>query len=288
MFRPFPLDRRPIRGFTLIELLVVVAILALLAAILFPVFGRVREKARASTCLSNLKQIATAEMQYCQDSDGYNAPIGGGTSTLNPNGDGHYLTSPSWRQTLNSYIENSQVFSCPDHNSNVGNADGAITSTSADITPGYGTYSAIPVSYAGTGYTMSTTGMVISGFTDPSTRLMIVEEASSGTTYGAASWSTCPSTPNSNWVDYWNGEVGGVPMVNDAKYIFTGHTAMLNYCFLDGHVKAMIPVNTATPYNMWGAEECVGGIPNVYVRANYNLPDPVIVAAMQNLQQLLQ
>ena len=56
-------------GFTLIELLVVVAIIALLAAILFPVFARAREKARAASCLSNMKQLALALTQYTQDSD---------------------------------------------------------------------------------------------------------------------------------------------------------------------------------------------------------------------------
>ena len=58
-------------GFTLIELLVVIAIIAILAAILFPVFARAREKAKSVTCLSNIKQIALATIQYCDDYDGY-------------------------------------------------------------------------------------------------------------------------------------------------------------------------------------------------------------------------
>ena len=59
------------KGFTLIELLVVIAIIAILAAILFPVFARAREKARQASCLSNIKQIALATIQYCDDYDGY-------------------------------------------------------------------------------------------------------------------------------------------------------------------------------------------------------------------------
>ena len=63
---PTPLKRN---GFTLIELLVVIAIIAILAAILFPVFAQAREKARQSSCSSNMKQMAIAALSYLQDND---------------------------------------------------------------------------------------------------------------------------------------------------------------------------------------------------------------------------
>ncbi len=57
------------KGFTLIELLVVIAIIAILAAILFPVFARAREKARQTSCLSNIKQLTLGVQMYVQDFD---------------------------------------------------------------------------------------------------------------------------------------------------------------------------------------------------------------------------
>lgn len=62
-------DARPVGAFTLVELLVVVAIIAVLAAILFPVLAEAKQKARQITCLSNIKQLSGALHLYQADHD---------------------------------------------------------------------------------------------------------------------------------------------------------------------------------------------------------------------------
>lgn len=70
--------KRQILGFTLIELLTVIAIIGILAAILIPVLGSVREQARRAACGSNLRQISTAIHQYANDNNDRMPPIEGG------------------------------------------------------------------------------------------------------------------------------------------------------------------------------------------------------------------
>lgn len=106
------------RGFTLIELLVVIAIIAILAAILFPVFARAREAARATACKSNLKQIGNAVLMYAQDYDEnlpFNPYQGGNARRYPTNGLELINTDPYGvaHDLIFPYIKNRDVFGCP-------------------------------------------------------------------------------------------------------------------------------------------------------------------------------
>ena len=102
-------SRRHPSGFTLIELLVVIAIIAILAAILFPVFQKVRENARRTSCASNEKQLGLAFVQYVQDSDEVFPPI-----NLQHNGD-----VENWEQAIYPFVKSQEVYLCPDNNEGV-------------------------------------------------------------------------------------------------------------------------------------------------------------------------
>jgi len=107
-------------AFTLIELLVVITILAILAGILFPVFAKAKFAAKNITCVSNLRQIGTAQSLYMNDyddlypwaldvSDKYRPEIWNGF----PEFQAEIPKLPLMNEALQSYTKNQKIFECP-------------------------------------------------------------------------------------------------------------------------------------------------------------------------------
>ncbi|RRJ94985.1 DUF1559 domain-containing protein [Opitutaceae bacterium TAV4] len=95
------------RAFTLVELLTVIAIIGILAAIIIPVTGRVREQARTTRCLAQMRQIGSAFLMHVNDNRG-NLPVQI-TSTAQWDAEG------SWTYALFPYVDNRALFTCPEN-----------------------------------------------------------------------------------------------------------------------------------------------------------------------------
>ncbi len=241
-------------GFTLIELLVVIAIIAILAAILFPVFAKAREKARQTTCESNMKQIGLAVLQYNQDND----EVMPSATYGNPSGCWTYY---SWRFAIYPYIKATGVYTCPS-NTNI-NLDYLSTSDCTNKLYGIGTGSGGGliddyVANANNGRSSNYGGVrQYPGFctgncNNPGDGPIgnTVQSSASGSDFNTAV-STVPliSSPaqcimfleeapghQQDYLDISNSGFTG--------QLYAGHTENTNYAFCDGHVKSMTPYNT--------------------------------------------
>jgi prepilin-type processing-associated H-X9-DG protein len=246
---------RPLnKGFTLIEIL---------AAILFPVFAQAREKARQISCVSNLKQLALACIQYTQDYD-ETYPMGnslwamqGGNVVYTYNG------SNNWSPALLAYIKSNGVYACPDD------------SDASTYDPKGGPWDGLQESYAANGmewiWTPTGTKMCAglmcvdsygvtteAGVNEPASVISFAEMWSSdqqkagnggNDTAGfdniisGLPWYTGGNTPNNCGLNgasscgtvYPNGVNGSISVHSNG---------LSNFAFADGHVKAMHPAET--------------------------------------------
>ena len=219
-------NRSKTSGFTLIELLVVIAIIAILAAILFPVFAKAREKARQTSCSSNLKQIAIAWQMYAQDYDetacisyyyqnGWNLEVAWDVTI-------DYTTMKETDGLLGAYAKNQQINKCPSFS---GNAYGRTFS-------GYG----YNVDYIGGDPIVGIPSAAMSRIADPSGTVLFAD----------AGW-------------YDNGKISATNYLrapSDTLYAYGmvhyRHNGVANVAYVDGHVKSV-----ATKYRAAaGQTEC--------------------------------
>ena len=142
-------------GFTLIELLAVIAIISILAAILFPVMAQAKEQAKQTSCLSDVRQLSLGVMMYLEDFDD-SFPMGGWQFPQAP----EIPTSQSrWYIDIDPYIRNEQVRICPSNRfkSNAMNTSYGLNSS---LAPWEGSQSADIVSQASNLVLMADTALL--------------------------------------------------------------------------------------------------------------------------------
>ncbi|HLK56333.1 MAG TPA: prepilin-type N-terminal cleavage/methylation domain-containing protein [Chthonomonadaceae bacterium] len=204
-------------GFTLIELLVVIALVAVLAALLVPVFARAHEKVKQTSCANNLKQIGTAFKLYAQDYDEY-LPQG-------------YLMESSsiwpktWDIQIQPYLKNAQVLMCPSDT----------ISAQVDV-PGLGKQ--IYRSYS---LTDNLAGKALAQAPVSSSTVLLLETFSLSQEGGPDFWIIYATA-------YQLGKTSlTVEPPATVEYPDFRHSEMGNYLFLDTHVKAPKGPNPSFP-----------------------------------------
>ena len=230
------------RGFTLVELLIVVAIIALLAAILFPAFGRAREMARRASCQSNLKELGVGLLQYAQDYDEIlpRGPLANNGTVWQAN------RGSGWAGPVYTYVKSAQVFVCP--------SDTKTPNNNAQISYAFNQAMTYPIN----GW-QGVPGLARLTEFDKTVELFEVTNATWSPAIDGPLWAYSPAgngfqgspnlEPGNPQAQYDTGIMGSssstsAPCASTAACPFynapTGrHLDTSNFLFMDGHVKAM-------------------------------------------------
>ena len=221
-------------GFTLIELLVVIGIIAILSALLFPVFAQARESGRRTACAAHLRQLGEALRMYAQDHDErlprqYIIPPQGTDLT-------------AWDVLVQPYVKNREVIACPSDT----------RSPRLDIK---GVGQGIKRSYR---FPNNTNGISLAQISAASATVVLVEAGMIRTVNPSWSWS----------FDAWINALGKPSFTMEPLVVYEppdfNHLQSANYLFSDGHVKAfrgphpVFPGYTVTPE---GVAKCDTGDP---------------------------
>jgi len=256
---------------------VVIAIISILAAILFPVFATAREKARQTQCASNMKQLAMAMVQYSQDYDETTVS----TTYINHTG---CWTSYSWRFALYPYVKSAGVYTCSSNTTGPNQIDylstGDCTNKMFGLTGLFVDYIAnanlgrngskqypgwcvgdcknpgnggIGRPLAATTYTnsypyaadMNSSASAVSQIAAPAQCIAFLEQVPTITT-------------SNNPIEEAVADYLDITNTASTNSFYAGHSGLTNYAFCDGHVKALKPLMTLSnadggtaPSNYW-------------------------------------
>ena len=232
------------QAFTLIELLTVVAIIGILAAILIPVVGAARQSARASTCISNLRQIGGAIQIFASENKGL-FPGGGARSPGGP--------SASWQDTLNAMVFEANLSAPRPPIQRLGDTplSGQIYCPSMEP---FGTATRYPRAYVMNSYTADTNtttnprvptwgplfdyqrGRPLAIFQNPAKTVLVLESER----YGDG---VSPSAPFDQ-ITMGNGTDAPAWASNSLAFAFR-HKGRMNVLFMDSHIQSLSPADAA-------------------------------------------